>query len=274
MPKRQTKIIALANQKGGVAKTTTAINLGTAIAAMGKRCLVIDMDPQGNASTGLGVAKADRTITTYDVLMNEAAIIDGIANTVVPGLDILPATPELAGAEAELLDEARKHFRLQRAFEQLQSDLAERGVEHYDYVYIDCPPSLNVLTVNALTAATAALVPLQCEFFALEGMAQLNQTINLVKNDLNPSLEIEGVLLTMFDGRNNLSKEVANDVRAHFGDAVYETVIPRNVKVSEAPAHGLPVILYDRACPGSVAYLDLAREVLTRDGVIGAEAVA
>lgn len=271
-PERQTKIIAIANQKGGVGKTTTAINLGTAVAAMEKRCLVIDMDPQGNASTGLGVSKADRNVTTYDVLMNEAAISDGVINTMVPGLDILTANSDLAGAEAELLDEERRHFRLQRAFEQLQSDIAEGRLEPYDYIYIDCPPSLNVLTVNALTASTATLVPLQCEFFALEGITQLNQTISLVRNNLNPALEIEGVLLTMFDARNNLSKEVAGDVRTHFGDLVYETVVPRNVKVSEAPAHGLPVILYDRECVGSQAYLNLAREVLRRDGVLAAAA--
>lgn len=265
----QTKIISIANQKGGVGKTTTAMNLGTAVAAMRRRCLVIDMDPQGNASTGLGIDKSDRAVTTYDVLMNEAAIIDGIHNTAVPGLDILPANSDLAGAEAVLLDEERRHFRLQRAFEQLQRDIAEGRIEAYDYIYIDCPPALNVLTVNALTASTAILVPLQCEFFALEGITQLKETISLVKNSLNPTLEIEGVLLTMFDARNNLSKEVAQDVRDHFGDLVYETVIPRNVKVSEAPAHGVPVYLYDKGCPGSVAHLELAREVFKRDGVVG-----
>ncbi len=264
----QTKIIAIANQKGGVGKTTTAINLGTAVAAVQKRCLVIDMDPQGNASTGLGISQADRNVTTYDVLMSDAAISDGVMETPVPGLEILTARADLAGAEAELLDADRRHYRLQRAFEQLQSDVAAGKLEPYAYIYIDCPPSLNVLTVNALAASTATLVPLQCEFFALEGITQLNQTINLVRNNLNPALEIEGVLLTMYDGRNNLSKEVAGDVREHFKELVYETVIPRNVKVSEAPAHGLPVILYDRECTGSQAYLDLAREVLQRDGVL------
>ncbi len=267
-PDTPVRIIAIANQKGGVGKTTTAMNLGAAAAAMEQRCLIIDMDPQGNASTGLGLKQADRTVTTYEVLMNDAAIADGAVETTVPGLDILPAVADLAGAEAEVLGEERRHYRLRRAIEQLQAHIAEGRARDYRYVYIDCPPSLNVLTVNALTAADTVLVPLQCEFFALEGITQMDQTISLVRNNLNPSLEYEGVLMTMVDGRNNLAKEVEADVRAHFKELVYETVIPRNVKVAEAPAHGLPVILYDRTSTGAQAYLNLAREVLRRDGVV------
>ncbi len=266
------RAIAIANQKGGVGKTTTAINLGAAAAAMEQRCLIIDMDPQGNASTGLGIKKAERTVTTYEVLMQEAAILDGILETGVPGLDILPAVADLAGAEAEVLNEERKHYRLRRAIEQLKAHIAEGKAADYKYIYIDCPPSLNVLTVNALTASDTVLIPLQCEFFALEGITQMSQTVNLVRQNLNPSLGYEGVLLTMVDGRNNLAKEVEADVRAHYKDVVYDTVIPRNVKVAEAPAHGLPVILYDRTSAGAQAYLNLAREVLQADGVLAAAA--
>ncbi|MCG8441155.1 MAG: ParA family protein [Caulobacterales bacterium] len=262
---RPVKIVAVANQKGGVGKTTTAINLGTALAAAGSKCLVVDIDPQGNASTGLGIRQAERQVTTYDVLMNEGALTDALIETQVPGLDLVPSVADLAGAEAELLNQDGRNHRLKHAVETLKSQMATGEAKRYDYVFIDCPPSLNVLTVNALTASDSVLVPLQCEFFALEGLSQLTKTIEMVQSGLNPDLEIGGILLTMYDARNNLSKQVAEDVREHFGERVYNIEIPRNVKVSEAPSFGKPVLLYDVKCAGSQAYIELASELLRRE---------
>ncbi len=256
---RPLRILVVANQKGGVGKTTTAINLGTALAAVGEKVLLIDSDPQGNASTGLGVGRAQRKHTLYDVLMGERPVIDAVVKTTVPGLDLVPADPDLSGVELELGQQARRSFKLRDAL----SPIREGGP--YTYVLIDCPPSLNLLTVNAMAAADAVLVPLQCEFFALEGLTQLMRTVDLVRGSLNPALEIQGVILTMYDRRNSLSEQVAGDVRAHFGDTVYQTVIPRNVRVSEAPSFGKPVLVYDLKCTGSQAYLKLAREVVLRE---------
>ncbi len=253
------RVLAVANQKGGVGKTTTAINLGTALAAVGERVLLIDADPQGNASTGLGVPKARRTVTLYDVLLEEKSALDAVVKTNVPGLDIIPSDPDLSGVEMELGQSQRRSFRLRDALN------AVRDSQLYSYVLIDCPPSLNLLTVNAMSAADAVFVPLQTEFFALEGLTQLLRTIDLVRGSLNPNLEIQGVVLTMYDKRNRLSDQVAADVRAHFGPLVYETVIPRNVRVSEAPSFGKPVLVYDLKCAGSQAYLKLAREVVRRE---------
>jgi chromosome partitioning protein len=251
---RRARIIAVANQKGGVGKTTTAVNLATALAAAGHRILVIDLDPQGNASTGLGVAREARGVSSYDVLLGECELAAAAVATAVPRLDLVPASPDLAGAELELSRIERREFLLSRA---IRDRLAG-----YDEVLIDCPPSLNLLTINALVAADRVLVPLQCEFYALEGLAQLMRTIERVQRALNPRLALEGVLLTMYDRRNNLCDLVAADVRGHFGDKVYDTVIPRNVRVSEAPSHGMPVLIYDRRCPGSKAYIRLAAEVM------------
>ncbi len=256
------RVLAVANQKGGVGKTTTAINLGTALAAVGERVLLLDADPQGNASTGLGVAKAQRTTTLYDVLVGGEPLQSAILATAVPGLHIVPADADLSGAEIELSGNARRSYLLRQAL----ARAAEEGCA-YSYVLIDCPPSLNLLTVNAMTAAHAVLVPLQCEFFALEGLSQLMRTVDLVAGSLNPGLEIQGVVLTMYDRRNSLSEQVAADVRAHFGDKVYDAVIPRNVRVSEAPSFGKPVLIYDLKCTGSQAYLKLARELVQREGV-------
>lgn len=264
---RPLKVISVANQKGGVGKTTTAVNLGTALAACGVPCLVVDIDPQGNASTGLGVERDDRKISTYDVLMGDGKLTDAILETQVPKLDVIPSVADLAGAEIELLNADERHHRLKNAIDSLRAAIADGSAKPYEYVFIDCPPSLNVLTVNAMTASDSVLVPLQCEFFALEGLSQLMQTVTLVQSSLNPRLGIEGVLLTMFDKRNNLANQVADDVRAHFGDKVYDTVIPRNVRVSEAPSFGKPVLLYDLKSAGAQAYLALAREVLKREGI-------
>jgi chromosome partitioning protein len=256
-PKRP-RILVVANQKGGVGKTTTAINLGTALAAVGQPTLVIDLDPQGNASTGLGVGRSERKLTSYDVLVNGAAIRDAVVATRIPGLSLVPSTVDLSGAETELVGKPRRNYRLRDA-------LAAWRDSGLAYVLIDCPPSLNVLTVNAMAAADAAVVPLQCEFFALEGLTQLLKTIELVRAGLNPRLEIQGIVLTMFDKRNKLSDQVASDVRAHLGDKVYQTVIPRNVRISEAPSHGLPALVYDLRCPGSQAYIKLAGEMIQRE---------
>jgi chromosome partitioning protein len=260
------RVLAVANQKGGVGKTTTAINLGTALAAVGERVLLIDADPQGNASTGLGVARIDRKVTLYDVLMGEQDIAAAAVKTALPGLDLLPSDPDLSGVEMELHSAPRRSFRLRDALD------AVRASGAYTYVLIDCPPSLNLLTVNAMAAADAVFVPLQCEFFALEGLSQLMRTVELVRGSLNPNLELQGVVLTMFDRRNSLSEQVATDVRSHFGDKVYETVIPRNVRVSEAPSFGKPVLIYDLKCAGSQAYLKLAREVVHRERARQAQA--
>jgi chromosome partitioning protein len=258
--KRPPRVLVVANQKGGVGKTTTAINLGTALAAVGQTVLIIDLDPQGNASTGLGIPRHERKISSYDVLAGGALLADAIVPTRIPGLNIVPATVDLSGAEMELVTESRRNFRLRDALE-----VFAKGNFGFSYVLIDCPPALGLLTVNAMAAAHAVVVPLQCEFFALEGLSQLLKTIERVRASLNPDLEIQGVILTMFDKRNNLSDEVAADVRAHLGDKVYQTVIPRNVRISEAPSHGLPALVYDLRCPGSQAYIKLAGELIQRE---------
>jgi chromosome partitioning protein len=250
------KILAIANQKGGVGKTTTAINLATALAACDKRVLILDTDPQGNATTGLGVPREAVGLTSYDVLVDGAPIAGAILASQVPQLWILPGSVDLAGAELELASALAREFRLRNALATVAAN--------YDYILIDCPPSLNLLTVNALTAATGVLVPLQCEYYALEGLSQLLKTVELVKQNLNSTLEIEGVVLTMYDRRNNLCDMVAADVRRHFGDKVFDTVIPRNVRLSEAPSHGKPALLYDLRCSGSQAYIQLAGELLRR----------
>ncbi len=263
------RILAVANQKGGVGKTTTAINLGTALAAVGETVLMIDGDPQGNASTGVGVPRADRKLTLYDVLIGRASIEEAILPTRIPRFSIVPATQDLAGAEMELFDAPRRNFRLKDALDRFAR--AGRG---FTYVLIDCPPSLNLLTVNALAAADGVVVPLQCEFFALEGLAQLQRTIELVRGSLNPRLELQGVVLTMSDRRNRLSEQVEADVRGYLGDAVYRTVIPRNVRLSEAPSHGLPAIIYDLKAPGSQAYVQLASELIQRERALKAPEAA
>ena len=255
------RVIAVANQKGGVGKTTTAINLGTALAAVGNRVLIIDLDSQGNASTGLGIDRANRKINSYHLLIHAEPLEAAVQATEIPGLDIVPSGIDLSGVEVELVDEEGRESFLKRS---LEAAVSADG-QQYDYVLIDCPPALGLLTVNSLVAAQAVLVPLQCEFFALEGVSQLMQTIERVRASFNPTLEIQGIVLTMFDQRNNLSGMVETDVRDHFGDKVYETVIPRNVRVSEAPSHGRPVLIYDTACAGSKAYLSLASEVINRE---------
>jgi chromosome partitioning protein len=255
------RVLVIANQKGGVGKTTTAINLGTALAAVGQPTLVIDLDPQGNASTGLGIPRAARKLTSYDVLMGEAVLADAITPTPIPALSLVPSTVDLSGAELELVAVARRHFRLKDALATFIAGAPGR----FAYVLIDCPPSLTLLTINAMVAADAVVVPLQCEFFALEGLSQLLKTIERVKVSLNPALEIQGIVLTMFDKRNRLSDQVAADVRLHMGEKVYNTVIPRNVRISEAPSHGLPALVYDLRCPGSQAYIQLAGELIQRE---------
>jgi chromosome partitioning protein len=255
------RVLAVSNQKGGVGKTTTAINLGTALAAIGERVLIVDMDPQGNASTGLGVPRETRRVTIYDVVVDGRSIADAAVETAVPGLAIVPADADMSGVEIELSQADRRSYRLRDALEAH----ARSGLSGYDYVLIDCPPSLNLLTLNAMAASDAVLVPLQCEFFALEGLTQLMRTIDMVRQSLNPALEIQGLVLTMYDRRNALSGQVANDVRSHFGDKVYDAVIPRNVRVSEAPSFGKPALIYDLKCAGSQAYLRLAREVVARE---------
>lgn len=258
------RVLVLANQKGGVGKTTTAINLGTALAAVGEEVLVIDLDPQGNASTGLGVERKNRKISTYDVLLGESSLAEAIVQTAVPRLSVAPSTLDLLGVELEIAGDKDRAFRLKNAVSILAA-ASETGGKHYDYILIDCPPSLNLLTINALASADSVVVPLQCEFFALEGLSQLLSTVEQVSQTLNPKLTIHGVVLTMFDPRNNLATQVAADVRRFMGDKVYETMIPRNVRVSEAPSHGKPVLLYDLKCSGSQAYLKLASEVIQRE---------
>ena len=249
--------IAVANQKGGVGKTTTAINLATGLAATGTRVLLIDLDPQGNASTGLGISHALRDQSSYELLTGQCSLEDAVVPTKVPRLDIVPAKVDLSGAEIELIEYEGRTHRLDRALEGMAD-------ARWDVCLIDCPPSLGLLTVNALIAANSILVPLQTEFFALEGLSQLLQTVERIRARFNPELSILGVALTMYDRRNNLSSQVADDVRACLGDVVFETVIPRNVRLSEAPSHGVPALIYDHRCPGSEAYMALARELIRR----------
>ena len=261
------RVLAIANQKGGVGKTTTAINLGTALAAIGEHVLIVDLDPQGNASTGLGIERKSRRTSTYDVLTGAAPIRDSVLQTAVPQLYIAPSTLDLSGLELEIGQQRDRAFRLRNALRQLNS-----GTRNYDFTYVlvDCPPSLNLLTVNAMAAADSILVPLQCEFFALEGLSQLLKTVEQVKTTLNPTLSIHGIVLTMYDSRNNLSNQVVADVRQFMGSKVYETIIPRNVRISEAPSYGKPVLVYDLKCVGSEAYLRLATEIIQREKALKA----
>jgi chromosome partitioning protein len=255
--KRQARKLAVVNQKGGVGKTTTAINLGTALAAVGRKVLLVDLDAQGNASTGLGIDRAKRDRTSYHLLVRATTVGSAIVPSAIPNLDIIPASVELSGAELELVELNPPQRQLDEALRPAMAD--------YDFILIDCPPSLNLVTVNAMVAADAVLVPLQCEFFALEGLSQLLSTVDRVRRTLNPRLEVQGIVLTMFDRRNRLSEQVADDVRAHLGAKVYDTIIPRNVRVSEAPSHGRPALLYDHRCAGSQAYIQLAGEMLRRE---------
>ena len=267
--KRPLRVLALANQKGGVGKTTTAINLGTALAAIGEQVLVIDLDPQGNASTGLGIDRRQRSVSTYEVMAGEARLAQAVVPTAVPRLSIAPSTMDLLGLELEMAASPDRAHRLRNVLKGIEEAPETAGVS---YVLIDCPPSLNLLTINARAAADAVLVPLQCEFFALEGLSQLLRTVEQVRGALNPRLTIQGIVLTMFDPRNNLSNQVVADVRSFMGEKVYETMIPRNVRISEAPSHGKPALLYDLKCAGSQAYLRLASEVIRREGRVPAAA--
>jgi chromosome partitioning protein len=260
-PVRRPRVLAIANQKGGVGKTTTAINLGTALAANGERVLIVDLDPQGNGSPGLGLDRRNRRCSTYDVLIGEAPLRDSILATAVPRLHIAASTMDLSGLELEIGAARDRAFRLRSALAAVNTG----GDNDYSYVLVDCPPSLNLLTVNAMAAANAILVPLQCEFFALEGLSQLIKTVEQVRSTLNPELTIHGVVLTMHDSRNNLSNQVAADVRQFMGRKVYDTMIPRNVRISEAPSYGKPVLIYDLKCVGSEAYLRLATEIIQRE---------
>lgn len=257
VPARKTRRISISNQKGGVGKTTTTVNLATSLAAVGKKVLVIDLDPQGNASTGLGIDRGDRGTGSYEVLFGEANVAEAALTTKVPNLFVISSSMHLSGAEIELIDTENREFRLSMALDNSPVD--------YDYVIFDCPPSLNLLTLNALVASDGVIVPMQCEFYALEGLSHLVNTIDRVRQSFNPRLELEGIVMTMYDKRNQLSRQVADNVRTHFEDIVYDTVIPRNVRVSEAPSHGLPAIIYDMHCAGSQAYLHLAREVIKRE---------
>ncbi|HZP70073.1 MAG TPA: ParA family protein [Pseudolabrys sp.] len=261
------RVLGIANQKGGVGKTTTAINLGTALAAIGEHVLIVDLDPQGNASTGLGIERRSRRTSTYDVLTGAAPMRDAVLQTTVPQLHIAPSTLDLSGLELEIGQQRDRAFRLRNALRQLNT-----GARTYDFTYVlvDCPPSLNLLTVNAMAAADSILVPLQCEFFALEGLSQLLKTVEQVKTTLNPTLSIHGIVLTMYDSRNNLSNQVVADVRQFMGNKVYETIIPRNVRISEAPSYGKPVLVYDLKCVGSEAYLRLATEIIQREKALKA----
>ncbi|HYD19455.1 MAG TPA: AAA family ATPase [Patescibacteria group bacterium] len=261
-----TRFISISNQKGGVGKTTTTVNLATALAAVGKKVLVVDLDPQGNASTGFGVDRADRVNGTYEVLFGDCGIDEAVLGTKVPNLYIISSSIHLSGAEIELVDTKRREYRLK--------DALAVATQKFDYVMFDCPPSLNLLTLNALVASNGVLVPLQCEFYALEGLSHLVKTIERVKGAFNDDLELTGVVLTMYDKRNNLANQVSDNVRSFFGDKVFETVIPRNVRISEAPSFGLPAIVYDMHCPGSQAYIQLAKEMLKREQQIQAAQAA
>ena len=252
--------MTVANQKGGVGKTTTAINLATALAAIGEKVLIVDLDPQGNASTGLGIDRRDRAVSSYDLLRHGLPVEEAAMPTAVPGLSIVPSTLDLLGIEMEIGAASDRVLKLRKAFASAQA----RGTE-LSYVLIDCPPSLNLLTLNGMAAAHSVLVPLQCEFFALEGLSQLLETVDQVRRSVNPRLAIQGIVLTMYDGRNNLANQVVEDVRSHMGEKVYQTVIPRNVRISEAPSYGKPAILYDLKCSGSQAYLQLASEVIRQE---------
>ena len=263
---KRPRVLAIANQKGGVGKTTTAINLSTALVAVGERVLVVDLDSQGNASTGLGIEPADRAYTSYDVMVGKVSLAKAALKTAVPGLDLVAANVDLVGLEAEIFHEADRPFRLRDAVAELiQYCQGLPEDESYSYLLIDCPPSVNTLTLNAMTAADAVLVPVHCEFFALEGISQFKETIDQIRGTLNPVLEIQGVVLTMHDARTSLSKEVAENVREFFGPKVYNTVIPRNTRVAEAPSHGKPLLLYDYECAGSQAYIRLATEIIERE---------
>ncbi len=257
----KTKVISVVNQKGGVGKTTTAVNLSTALAAINKKVLLIDLDPQGNLSTGLGVKSEDRKINVYDLIMVENISMErATLKTKIPFLDIVPSGKNLSGIEFELSDDNNRNKKLYNKIKKIE--------RNYDFIIIDCPPSLGVLTINSLVASELILVPLQCEFYALEGLAQLLKTVEAVKNNLNPYLELEGIVLTMYDSRNRLSEDVINDARKHLGKKVFDTIIPRNVRLSEAPSHGLPALLYDRKCMGSEAYIELAKEFINRVEVV------
>ena len=258
MAGERNRIITIANQKGGVGKTTTAINLATALAAIGERVLIVDLDPQGNASTGLGIDRKHRRLSSYDLLLGDCFVEEVAQETAVPNLYIVPSTMDLLGVEMEIASQSDRVFKLKKA-------LAKEDAFHFSYILVDCPPSFNLLTMNAMAAAHSVLVPLQCEFFALEGLSQLLETVDQVRRTVNPNLDIQGIVLTMFDSRNNLAQQVVNDVRTHLGEKVYHTLIPRNVRVSEAPSYGKPAILYDLKCAGSQAYLQLASEVIQRE---------
>lgn len=261
-----TRIISVVNQKGGVGKTTTAVNMATALAAIGKKVLVIDLDPQGNASTGLGVEPALRVKTSYDVLIGQCSLEEAAVKTAIPRLSVAPSTIDLSGAEIELVGMEEREFQLKRS-------LGAMG-DLWDYAIIDCPPSLGLLTINALTASDAVLIPLQCEFYALEGLSHLLKTVRLIQAKLNPNITIHGVVLTMYDRRNKLTEQIENDVRGFLGTDVYQTVIPRNVRMSEAPSHGKPALVYDLKCPGSQAYLKLAKELIQREKQFAAQRAA
>ena len=256
------RVIAIANQKGGVGKTTTAINLGTALAAIGEHVLIVDLDPQGNASTGLGIAHQSRRTSTYDVLTGQAPMRDAVIPTAVPQLHLAPSTMDLSGLELEIGQQRDRAFRLRTALNNINNG---SPAFNFTYVLVDCPPSLNLITVNAMAAAHSILVPMQCEFFALEGLSQLLKTVEEVKKNLNPNLSIHGIVMTMYDSRNNLANQVVADVRQFMGKQVYDTVIPRNVRISEAPSYGKPVLVYDLKCVGSEAYLRLATEIIQRE---------
>lgn len=251
------KVIAVANRKGGVGKTTTTINIATAMAAIGKKVLVIDLDPQGNATTSMGLNKKECEFSSYDILINSVDAKKTIIQTQIPDFCMIPSKPALAGAEIELIDIEKREFVLRKALQSV--------IDMFDYVLIDCPPSLNLITINALVASSSVIIPLQCEFLALEGLADLMKNINQIKRVFNSSLKIQGIVLTMYDKRNNLSAMVENDVRQYFGDLVYQTLIPRSVRISEAPSHGKPILIYDFKSVGAQAYISLAKEVLKRE---------